>query len=265
MGAHRELAIAALKLQSDANDFMAEAGIPLPCPSVPGALDAHCRQMVPAKEINMPIDLVIVYRIGDYLATDECSSYYDPNSAWYNVFYGGYGIRSYKRDGSAWGYKLDGTPNFDEFFRVPELDYNFFTAAQFGCPAAKMGFHIERCEPGTKNGWDKADAVVTIPSGLHNAATALAKPVSYITYGVPEPDFVRGHEDFEPVRMRGQMFMRHLPQGPNPQLPRNHQITVAWGALCPDTNDGAKLLTTIIDALGKEYFAIGNGGAVPGA
>jgi len=261
MGAHRELAIAALTKRSSENDFIGAAKIPLPCPKVTGALDAMVREMVPAQEINivpdyhMPIDLVIVYRIGDYPASLECSAYYDPNSEWYNVFYGGYGIRSYKRDGTAWGYKPDGTPDFDEFFRVPELDYNYFTAAQLGCPPARMCFKKEHCVQGKKNGWDTADAVVVIPSGLHNAATALGHPDSYITYGVPGADLLRGREEFEPVTMRGRMFMRWFRQQPTAEQPNPRQITVAWGTLCPDTDKGEQLLNSIIDAMGKEYFS----------
>ena len=259
MGAHRELAIAALTRLNNANDFMGAAKIPLPCPSVNGALDALAREMVPAQTMHMPMDLVIVYRIGDYPASLECSTYYDPNSVWYNVFYGGYGIRSYKRDGSAWGYNPDGTPDFEEFFRVPELDYNFFTAAQFGCPADLMSFKVDHYTAYKKNGWDTADVEVTVPSGLHNAVTALANPESYIIYGVPDPSFMRGHRDFEPVKMRGRMSMRSFPQQPSP----SPQITVAWGTVCPDNDEGQKLLNTIIDALGKEYFALANDCAPP--
>ena len=92
------------------------------------------RDEVPANRLMLSTDLVMNWTIGDFGRRDVCSSYYNPNSPWYNVLYGSYGLRSYKTDGTAWGYHADGSPDFDEFLEIAKIDYNFFTAGQFGCP-----------------------------------------------------------------------------------------------------------------------------------
>jgi hypothetical protein len=49
--------------------------------------------------------------------------------------------------------------------------------------------------------------------------------------------------------MRGHAFIRQMTPPPMP-------ITLAWGALCPDTDAGNELLATIIRVMGQHYFEI---------
>ncbi|HXQ20145.1 MAG TPA: hypothetical protein VN812_00630 [Candidatus Acidoferrales bacterium] len=199
------------------------------------------------------MDLVIVWGIGDFGTTYSCSSYYDPSSPWYNVFYGLYAMRSYKRDGSAWGYTNTGQPNFDEFLQVAAVDYNYLTAGQFGCPPNLMCFAVECLTTGSDNGWDVADVTAQIPSGLHDPTQHAANPGNYIAFGIPDPSFLNGHSSYEPVQMSGRFYMRRLsvPSGSPP-------ITLVWGTACPDTSAGNTLLNTIIQALGKAYLPLGS-------
>src|SRR5262245_20412369 len=106
MTIHRDVAIAAMSWQSKANDFMSQAGKPMPELSgdawrTLGALPVMVRETAMAPELNMPIDVTILWGIGEF-GDGTCSTYYDPGSPWYNVFYGGYAFASHKPDGVAW-------------------------------------------------------------------------------------------------------------------------------------------------------------------
>jgi hypothetical protein len=252
MDTHRNLAISAMKAMNiaAADDFMNQAKLPMPEAIAPGALPAMARETVPAETLHLLVDVDMVWTLGDYLPEFDCSAYYDPTSPWYNVIYGAYGLRSYKHDRSAWGFYLDGIPNIAEIVQVSSIDYNFLTAGQFGCPPSQMCYEIRNLVQGAKRGWDFADIVVTIPSGLHDFTTTLGDPGAYVIYGVPPRAFLaKGHKSYEPVRMRGITYLRQMTPPPQP-------ISLAWGALCPDTDAGAKLLHTIIQVMGKHYFEL---------
>jgi hypothetical protein len=76
---------------------------------------------------------------------------------------------------------------------------------------------------------------------------------NYIAFGIPDPSFLNGHASYEAVPMRGRFYMRRL------QLPAGTPpITLVWGAACPDTTDGRKLLGTIMQALKKAYLQLGS-------
>ena len=251
MGVHQDLAVTVLQALQNPVDFMPVAE--LPEPQVPGALPAMGRALVKSATLGLPIDVAMVWGIGAFGANDVCSTMYDPSSGWYNVLFGAYGIHSRASDGSTWGYKDDGTPDFDQLLQIFAVDYNKLTAGQFGCPPQQMAFSVESLIPGTKPVpgtsivWDTADVVATVPSLLHDFRTTLKKAESYLVYGVPDPTFLIGRQAFEPVSMRGRLYMRRL----------RPQVTLSWGTLCPATKDGDAVLTTIIGALGDQYLTVG--------
>jgi hypothetical protein len=251
VGAHRDLARAAMLARQElaTTDFVAAAKISMPLVIVDGALGSMMRETVLATEVHRLVDVCLQFTIGDYPDGQECSSYYDRDTPWYNVFYGSYGLRSYKPDGSAWGYDSQGTPNFDELLQIAGIDYNFFTAGQFGCPPAKMCFAAKVVQNGRKGTWDCADVEASVPSGLHDPRVSLASPDTYVLYGVPGTDLVAKGPAYEPVSMRGRFYMRQM-QSPPPS------ITLAWGGLCPDTAPGQNLLNTIIAAMEKQYLSL---------
>jgi hypothetical protein len=261
MDAHRNLAVAAMQAMNAAaaGDFMNQAKIPMPepivrpMPGLAGALPAMARETVPAQFLHMLVDVDMVWTIADFDPRYDCSSYYDPSSPWYNVFYGAYGLRSYKPDGTAWGFNPDGTPNFAEFLRVPALDYNFLTAGMFGCPPGMMCFDVRHQVQSSKNGWDAIDVIATAPSGLHEPSASLADPSTYVIYGVPDPSFLAGRTAYECVEMRGLLYLKDMTpvKSPFPQ-----KISLAWGALCPNTAAGNELLSVIIDTMGDQYFRL---------
>jgi hypothetical protein len=254
MGFQRVVSIGAMRAVSSSNDFLAKIIPKLPEPQVPGALPAMTRELAAASRTLKPMDLVINFGIGDFDPAYRCSSYYNPASPWYNVFYGFYALRSYKPDGSAWGYTAQGKPDFDEFLKhVAGVDYNYFTGAEFGCPPEMMSFKAEIIPPNTcDNGWDVANVSAQVPSGLHDPTQHAASSGNYIVFGIPDPSFLNGHTSYEPVPMLGRFYMRQVTQ-PSDSPP----ITLVWGTACPNTSEGKQLLDTIMQALGKAYMKLG--------
>jgi hypothetical protein len=248
MNLRRELAIRSMEatgpLAGD-RDFLARGHIPAPVPIIPGALPAFAREPFSARALHRLFDLMVLFTIGDFPDGSDFSSYFLPDSPWYNVFYGAYGIRSHKRDGSAWGFGPDGTPRIDEILEVPFVDYNFLTAGELGCPPDRMCFEVLEHREGTQGRWQTCDAVAVVPSGLHRPHEAVDPN--------PEYDFVFGAPDawllgptrasYEPVRMRGRLHYAVVAP----------KITLVWGGMCPDTAAGAQLLTQILAAMTPLY------------
>lgn len=247
MGLQRQLALLAMSATPlpGKTNFLEELGITTPVPVVPGSIGGVAHEPFLAFDTKRMFDLLVAFTIGDFPSGAGCSDYFNPQSPWYNVFYGAYGVRSYKRDGSPWGIKSDGRPDVDEMLEVPRLDYNFLTAGELGCPASRMCFEVKEVTQGREGAWHFADVACVIPSGLHRVEDAQAPDLTYYAvFGVPEEDYLAGgRESYEPVPMRGRMYWR----------PVAERLTLAWGGLCPDTAEGQGLMRAILDAMTPVY------------
>ncbi|MCP3100965.1 hypothetical protein LZ198_19000 [Myxococcus sp. K15C18031901] len=247
MGLQRELATMAMSATPlpGKQNFLEELGVMTPVPAVRGSIGAVAHEPFEAFELKRMFDLLVAFTIADFPSGTGCSDYFNPFSPWYNVFYGAYGLRSYKRDGNPWGLRSDGRPDVEEMLEIPRLDYNFLTAGELGCPASRMCFEVLDVELGRQGAWHHADVGCVIPSGLHRLQDADAPDLTYYAvFGVPEEDYLMGgRESYEPVRMRGRMYWR----------PVAERLTLAWGGLCPDTPDGQALMRTILDTMTPHY------------
>jgi hypothetical protein len=247
MGLQRELAAMALRATPlpGQKNFLAESGIATPVPLLAGSIRAVAHEPFKAEELKRLFDLLVVFTIGDFPDAVSCSSYFDPESPWYNVFYGAYGVRSHKPDGSPWGFRRDGQPHLDEMLEVPWLDYNFLTAGSLGCPPSRMCFRVEEATSGREGPWHTAEVSCIIPSGLHRLKDAVTPDLTYYAvFGVPEERYLSSQrESYEPVRMRGKMYFR----------PVAERMTLVWGGLCPDTPDGQRLFNSILDEMTPLY------------
>ncbi len=247
MGLQRELAALAMRATPlpGKRNWLEDNRIPARVPVLPGSIGATAHEPFTAGELRRLFDLVVIFTIGDFADGTGCSSYFDPKSPWYNVFYGAYGVRSYKPDGSPWGFRRDGQPNLDELIEVPCLDYNFLTAGCLGCPPTRMCFRVEQALPGKEGPWHTAEVACVIPSGLHRMKDAVSPDLSYYAvFGVPEERYLSSQrESYEPVHMRGKMYFR----------PVAERTTLVWGGLCPDTPEGQRLLNSILDAMAPLY------------
>src|SRR5262245_4534108 len=221
---------------------------------VNGALRGWKYNLIPPKDLTLPVDLLMQFSIGDFLTSWPCSSYFDPSSPWFNVFYGSYTVRSGKPDGTPWGFDKQGNPKVDEFLEIPRIDYTYLTAGMFGCPPEGLDFQASwgSITPvpggGTQAPWYQVAVEATIPSGLHRVPSRTVDyPLAYLMYGVPNPAFVDG-KDYQPVQMRGTLFLKLTGGGDKPW------ITLAWGALCPDTGPGQALLSSIMTAMSAPFL-----------
>jgi hypothetical protein len=264
----RELAVATMRVTQTVTksfDFLTSNGVATPMPNVAGALPEHARVQFPSAFLGMKCDIVVVWNIADFPGDRHCSSYYDPRSPWYNVFFGAYGIRSLKPDGSYWGYKPDGTPDFDEIFQIPKKDYNDLTAGQLGCPPEKRVFQIRDFRTDKVGRWDHADVHCIIPSGVHRAleiesledwlAESGIKPEDwpnpsyYLIFGKPDERMIpAGTPSYEPVEMRGDLFFRKIDEKRT-----ERPLTLVFGSCCPVANGGQALRAQIVAALSALY------------
>jgi hypothetical protein len=247
MGLQRELAALAMRATPlpGQKNWLEERSISTRVPVLSGSIGATAHEPFTAGELKRLFDLVVVFTIGDFADGASCSSYFDPDSPWYNVFYGAYGVRSYKPDGSPWGFRRDGQPNLDELIEVPTLDYNFLTAGCLGCPPSRMCFRVEEATSGKEGPWHTAEVACVIPSGLHRMRDAVSPDLTYYAvFGVPEEHYLSSQrESYEPVRMRGKMYFR----------PVAERTTLVWGGLCPDTPEGQRLFNSILDSMMPLY------------
>jgi hypothetical protein len=247
MGIQRELAVLGMNATPlpGQTDWLAEAGILTPVPALPGSLGAVAHEPFLASQIKRLYDLMVIFTIGDFADGAPCSSYFDPRSPWYNVFYGAYGIRSYKPDGTPWGFRPDGSVALDEMLDVPWLDYNFLTAGCLGCPPAKMCFRVEESTATREGAWHVLDVSCVVPSGLHLRRDAVSPDLTYyVVFGVPPEGWLAGgRQSYEPVRMRGRMYFQ----------PVADRTTLVWGGLTPNTPEGQRLLGAILDSMAPLY------------
>ncbi len=251
--AERALALMTMHLTQKLtkHNFLSKNGVATPMPVVEGALPAHARVLFPSLVLSLPVDLLVIFTIGDFDPPRQCSSYYVPDRPWYNVFYGAYGVRSREADGSWWGYDAAGNVQVKEMLEVPELDYNVLTAGQLGCPPEKQIFQVLETKTSTVGAWDRGEVVAMVPSGLHRLKDAIlggANPTYYSIFGFPDSDLIGSRPSYEPVKMRGEMFFRRVTEATG-----NDRITLVWGAMCPDTSDGNALLQKIIGAMKPLY------------
>jgi hypothetical protein len=253
----RVVAMGALMAETRMNlprSFLGDVDLAFPPTEIEGALPATGLGWNPASALHMFVDLATLWGFGDFDESLGCSTYYDPNSAWYNGFFGGYAMRSYKPDGTAWGYDTSGQVNFDEFFKVTAVDYNFLTAGAFGCPPEKMCFRVTECQPSKSNGWDIANVTAKAPSGLHNPAKAQypADPSSYLVFGLPHPGLLADGESFAEIELIGQFYLRQLPARSN-----GRPVSLAWGAAYYNTVAGKALLEKSMAQMAPKYLPLG--------
>ena len=282
------------------HDFLAPAGIQAPVPYVQGALP-HFARVFFRHDPKMPLpsgldlkvpfaaDMSVNWTIGERSGLHGASLYWDPQSPWYNVFYGAYGVRSHKQDKNPWGFKdAKGTlPDVDEMLRVPEFDYNYLTAGQLGCPPAKRCFKVtKQTAPTLIGGWFHVGIECRIPSGLHKALIQpveidLSKPKKSLeaTFGDLGTELKKLTKDAPTIdtvlhkatiMYNAYMLIMGLPDKKySDQLPTDYapvdmigemyfkwmkdDITLAWGALCPRTGAGTALADHILDVMAPHY------------
>jgi hypothetical protein len=214
-------------------DFARRAGLTSPVPWVPGSFEAVGRGSFGPRQVGLPCDLSVTFRMGAWPAGGRCSSYFDPASPWYNTFYGWYVTRSRKPDGTAFGFRADGSPDPSELLALVRADYEVLTAGALGCPPERRCFRVREMSLVRDGEWFAMTARVSIPSGLHRQEDAVRSRWSYyLAFGVPDRALLADDRlSYETVEMLGTLRFQRC----------DGQTTRAWGVMCPDSPDGRSL------------------------
>lgn len=153
--------------------------------------------------------LTILYNFPAFDLTRGCSRLYDPNSPYYNGFYGAYLVR----DGSN-AALAGGDPHEDAAAQIAAFDFFTLVLGDFGLTPEERVFDFtvtERASGVTYagyEGWTKFQAEFTVNGSAHNAREGGV--LSYLQYGAP--GFGPVAEEFTPVEMHGIVCARYFPE-----------------------------------------------------
>lgn len=148
--------------------------------------------------------LTILYNFPEFDLRRGCSRIYDRESAYYNSFYGAYGVEG------RFGFEENGAVVLDEWSEVPGYDFQKLVLEDLGMPPYKGVFEWSAEEPAEdvefagEKGWAKVDASMLVNGVAHRKDGYLR---NYIQYGSPEYDCLG---EFLPVEMKGRIYGKYL-------------------------------------------------------
>ena len=101
----------------------------------------------------------VCFVVGDYM-NSQSGDYGNPNSHWFNVFFGYYEIVVSKSDWNRpFGYTKDKKIDFDEVSRLGMADWNFFSNWMYGVPIEKINQVLRPCKIIDKNQFYDGDTM----------------------------------------------------------------------------------------------------------
>ena len=152
--------------------------------------------------------LTIFYNFPAFSYAKGCSRLFDPDSLYYNGFYGAYILQDSSNRSLAQG-QLDENVAAS----VARFDFFYLVLGDFGLSAADEVFDFavrERTE-GVKyaghDGWTRLELDITVNGSAHNARKGVT---SYLQYG--HPNFGAVAEEFAPVNISGRIYARYFPE-----------------------------------------------------
>lgn len=158
---------------------------------------------------NFPHDggeanMSILYNFGGFEKGQ--STFYDPNSEYFNAHYGVYAIQLEK---GMFGWE-NGELNEAAITDVVAFDQLDLVMASLGCPVSQRHFDAEITS--IKKGpamagfsdWIQMDALINTNSPLHHQTE---NHLGYVQYGVPPKDY--NGVDFPVVSMAGRLYLRY--------------------------------------------------------
>jgi hypothetical protein len=155
--------------------------------------------------VNRPVDLTILYNFGAFNPAASCSAFYDPDSDYFDAFYGAYVIKSH--DGRCFGYN-GGELDVDEMSQVFEYDMNVLVLQSLGCPSPEFSYLLTGLGRTDIDGrvYDVVDAEISTQSPLH---TVTGFQSAYFQYGSPQRYFTQ--KDFKNASVYGRIYASELP------------------------------------------------------
>lgn len=161
-----------------------------------------------------PLDLTILYNFPAFDVFKGCSALYDPQSPYYNSFYGAYLVSGRTEEGRPYGFSADGCLDLEATSQVPQFDFQRLVLAHLGNRSSQQVFDWkiqsvrQNIDYAGSSGWTRVDASL-ITNGVIHRPEGFQR--SYLQYGscayAPE-DY--GLEAFAPVNMRGRLYGKYF-------------------------------------------------------
>lgn len=163
-----------------------------------------------AAYVGKDIDATILYNFGAWHPAEATTHYLDPESPYYNSFYGAYVVRD--KAGGSFGFDAAGEPVAEDIAKIPAYDMKVLVFSSIGCPApvfttvptnswrqAMLGY----------DGWFVFDADIRTNGAYHRYD---GPHRAYIQYGFPkEPEKLAAPpEDFAPMDMQGRIYGKYF-------------------------------------------------------
>lgn len=165
-----------------------------------------------SRYIGKNLSVTVLYNFGHFILREGSSSYYNPNSKYYNSFYGAYIIYNNDNPKSPFGFNEDGSINIDEISLIPKYDQERLVLPSLGCPSNIMVFknNIESIENDVKylniDGWTKIDSEIITNSPIHKYKKS---QIGYIQYGKPIEKYYN-NKDFPIIKLKGRAYVNYL-------------------------------------------------------
>jgi|GEM_PF-2839895 len=153
---------------------------------------------------EIPGEMSILYNFGDF--EKGHSTFYDPNSEYFNAHYGLYAIHLEK---GIFGWDNEKL-NVEAITKVVAFDQLDLVMDSLGCPVSQRHFDYEITD--IKEGpvmagfsdWVQIDALINTNSPQHQQRE---NHLGYVQYGVPPSDY--NGVDFPVVSMAGRLYLRY--------------------------------------------------------
>lgn len=184
----------------------------------PFVMSFNADQMFSAYKNQPDLRLTVLYNFPAFSVKNHCSRLYDPESPYYNSFYGAYVVRAGNGSNAAapYGFFMDSDggcqPDTEAIAQIPCFDYQRLVLQDFGLKKEDFIFdwHIieEKADIAYAgyDGWTLLKAKLTVSGAVHQAKKGV---FSYIQYGIPA---IYKAEDFSPASMKGQIYARYFPE-----------------------------------------------------
>ena len=162
------------------------------------------------------VNLTILYNFPAFDVWRGCSLLYNPDSPYYNSFYGAYLVSGKTEEGAPYGFLENGSLDPDSVAEVPQYDFQRLVLEDMGIKKNQMVFDWEitgmeeNVSYAGSSGWTRVDADLLVNGVLHVKEEFHR---SYLQYGPPSYALEGNEaEPFEPVAMKGRIYGKYFSQ-----------------------------------------------------
>ena len=162
------------------------------------------------------LKLTILYNFPAFDLWRGCSLLYDPQSPYYNGFYGAYLVTGKTESGESYGFTGDGSLDLEAVAQVPQYDFQRLVLGDMGILQSRLVFQWditeteEQASYAGSSGWTRVEADLRVNGVLHERKEFHQ---SYLQYGSPAYDLEEsGMKEFEPVDMKGRIYGKYFPE-----------------------------------------------------